>query len=358
MYSIEKETAFDAVDSSAYLFGGADATAAKMANWAAHNMTAQDAALASPNAFLVSELEKRDPDVRKPLATVTWSKNIPVRVGGGWIDHTSNLFSNFGGAGDSNDSLVAAGGATVLSTTQANFGKDTYKTHPVIAPISINEIDMLREQITGRSLDAMLAEGVQLRYQKHMDKNVFIGLPQYGTYGLLNNPSIYATSVAQGTESGNPTQWSKKTGVEILKDVNDAIIYTWGQSGNDMGAIPNHILLPFEQYNLLNTRLVTEYNSTQSIMKFLMDNNIAKINGENLVFGVSLYNKGAGTGGMDRMAVYCSKEKYIAVDELVPLTRQRTVYSAMTSSYDTNYIANVSQVEFFQPLTVSYWDGI
>lgn len=352
-YQYAGQTALKAIDTKAFSAYGADSVSTQFAN-----LVGSDAATSSTNAFLISELEKRDPLIRQPLTTVTWSKNIPVRVGGGWVDKVSNLYIDYGSAGDSDDANVVANGTTVEPTIQGQFGKDVYKTHIFVQPVSINEFDMLKQNVTGRSLDKLLSDGVRLHYEKHMDKNVFLGLAKYGTYGLLNNPAVYATSVANNAAASS-TNWSKKTGLEILADINAAIIYTWNASGNDMSAIPNHILLPFTQYNMLLTRLVTETSaSAQSIMKFVMDNNIAAVNGEELVFGVSTFAAGAGTSNTDRMVVYRSDERFVAVDELQPLTRMRTVYSAQTQSYDTNYAANLSQVEFFYPTTVTYWDGI
>lgn len=352
--------ALTALDSRGMFAGGAkDSVSAGLAQMAVQNqLVATDAASSSTNAFLVSELEKRDPLVRQPLTTVTWAKNIPVRTGGGWVEFLSNLNINYGSSGASEDSNVATAGADVMPVIQGNFGKDIYKTHLFIQPVAINEYDMLRQNITGRSLDTLLGDGVRLNYDKHMDKNVFVGLSKFGTTGLLNNPDVPASSVAAGAATGSPTGWASKTPDEILKDVNDAIIFTWNQAGNDMAAIPNHILLPFDQYNLLISRKVSDIGQI-SIMQFLLDNNIAKANGENLVFGVSLWGKGIGTGNTDRMAVYRHDERFLAVDELQPLTRMRTVYSARNQSYDTNYAANISEVEmFYGGATISYWDGI
>jgi len=319
-------------------------------------LSAYDAASSSPNAFLVSELEKRDPLIRTPLTTVTWAKNIPVRTGGGWVDYLSNLTIDYASAGDLDDQNVSTNGATVAPAIQGNFGKDLYKTHIFVQPVSINEYDMMKQNITGRSLDRLLSDGVRLHYEKHMDKNVFLGFSKFGTTGLLNNTGVTATTVA--TNSGaTSTTWANKTAAEILKDVNAALIYNWAASGYDYSAIPNHILIPFQQYNTLITRTVTDL-ANMSIMEYLKQNNIANQNGEELVFGCSLYNTGAGTGSTDRMVVYRSDERFVAVDELQPLTRMRTVYSARNSSFDTNYAANISEVEFFYTQTVSYWDGI
>lgn len=326
-------------------------------------LTAMDGAPSSTNAFLVSELEKRDPVVRKPLTTYTWAQNIPVRTGGGWVTNVSNLNIGYGSAGASEDDNVSTAGADVMPVIQGNFGKDIYKTHLFVQPVSINEFDMLRQNITGRSLDTLLGDGVRLHYEKHMDKNVFVGLSKFGTTGLLNNPAVPASTVAAGGQSSNPTTWASKLkdtngATEILNDVNNAINYTWQTAGRDMGAIPNHVLLPFDQFNLLISNKVSEA-SPISILEFLKQNNIVKNFGEELVFGVSLWGKGAGTGGTDRMAVYRHDEKFIAVDELQPLTRMRTVYSSRNQSYDTNYAANISEVEFFYGgATISYWDGI
>ena len=41
-----------------------------------------EAGIASGQAFLVSELEKRDPLIRKPLSSITYPRDIPVSVGG------------------------------------------------------------------------------------------------------------------------------------------------------------------------------------------------------------------------------------------------------------------------------------
>jgi hypothetical protein len=315
------------------------------------------AAPSSSNAFLESELEKRDPLVRKPLTTVTWEDNIPVRTGGGWVEFLSNLNVGYGSAGSDDSENVATGGATIMPAIQGNFGKDIYGTHVFIQPLIINEVDMLRQNVTGRSLDTLLADGVRLNYEKHMDKNVFMGLQRYGTTGLLNNASVTSSLVAQGSASGSPRDWAHKTADEILADVNSAIITVWAAAGNDMAAIPNHILLPFEQFNLLISKKVSDIGQV-SIMEFLKANNIVKNYGRELKFGVSLWGKGAGAGSTNRMAVYVHDDKYLAVEELVPLTRMRTMYTPGTVSYDTNYMANISQVEFFYTATIGYFDGI
>ena len=58
---------------------------------------AMDAAgIASGQAFLTSELEKRDMMLRTPLTSFTYARDIPMRVGGGWAETVSAMSVGYG----------------------------------------------------------------------------------------------------------------------------------------------------------------------------------------------------------------------------------------------------------------------
>ena len=59
------------------------------ANAGAFTMDA--AGIASGQAFLTAELEKRDTLVRTPLTSFTYARDIPIRVGGGWAEFVSAM---------------------------------------------------------------------------------------------------------------------------------------------------------------------------------------------------------------------------------------------------------------------------
>ena len=58
------------------------------------------------------------------------------------------------------------------------------------------------------------------------------------------------------------------------------------------------------------------------------------------------------------MAVYCNRERFLSVEELVPLNRVMSTPNAANACYDTAYMANLSEVEVFYPQTIAYYDGI
>ena len=311
---------------------------------------AMDAAgIASGQAFLTGELEKRDMLVRTPLTSFTYTRDIPIRVGGGWAEYVSAMNVGYGITGGSGDNLIQAASVDGIPLVQANFGKDLWKTHIISAGTRIFWVDMQRGNMTGRNLDTLLRDGLRMTYDKHMDENTYVGFARYGTTGLINNADVTVTSAAKTIKTATPD--------EALDIINTAILDTWETAGYDRDAVPNHIIMPYEQFNYLATARVGQL-AEKTILTFLLENNVAKQNGSDLFIGATAWCKGAGAGNTDRMVVYCNKERYIAMDELVPLTRAMTTPNAERFSYDTAYAGNVSEVEVFYNQTITYVDGI
>lgn len=318
--------------------------------------TMDAAGVASGGAFLVSELEKRDPLIRKPLTSVTYPRDIVIQTGGGWVDYTSAMSVAYGITGGSGGSPVTAGGANGIPIVQASLDKGLFKAHTFAASLRVMFQDMQRANYIGRSLDQLLQEGVRMAYDKHQDQNVYMGIPEYGTTGLLNNPDAVETSVA-ASGTGSSTKWADKTPRQILDDINAALTAAWAAAEYDESAMPNHILLPYEQYNYITTTMVTEI-AAETILDYVMKNNVAAKNGGDLYIGATRWCKGAGTGGTDRMAVYVNHERFLKVEELVPLSRIMSAPNVANVCYDTAYMANLSEVEVYYPQCILYFDGI
>ena len=204
--------------------------------------TMDAAGIASGGAFLVSELEKRDPMIRKPLTSFTYPRDIVIKTGGGWVDYVSAMSVAYGITGGAGASPVTAGGANGIPVVQASVDKGVYKAHVFAAALRVMFQDMQRANYIGRSLDNLLQDGVRMAYDKHMDENTYVGIEEYGTTGLVNNPDVTETTAANGAAS--TATWATKTPQEILKDVNDALTAVGAANEYDETAVPNHILLP------------------------------------------------------------------------------------------------------------------
>lgn len=314
-----------------------------------------DAAITSGMAALVSELEKCDPVLKQPLTSITYPRDIPIVTGGGWVDKVSGTNIQYGVSGGSSDSLIASAGSESSKVIQVNTSKETWGVHTFSITMRVGYIDQQRGSITGRSIEQMYTDGIRMAYDKHMDQNTYIGMPSLSTHGIMNDPNVTTRMVTVGT--GGSTQWSGKSEDEILDDFNTALITNWNQAENDPDALPNHVLLPYEQLNMLIARKVSN-DASKSILTYLQENNIVQANGGDLFIGATGFNKGAGVGKSDRMVVYANKERFLKMEELVSLSRIMTQSNADKASYDSLYVAHVSEVVMNYYESVGYYDGI
>lgn len=337
------------IDGGTAVMGGASRAAGMPA------MTMDAAGIASGGAFLVSELAKRDNDIRQPLMSFTYPRDIVIEVGGGWANYVEAMSVQYGVTGGSGASPVQAGGSNGLPIVQASYDKGTFKAHAFAVALRVMWQDMQRANFVGRSLDQTLQDGVRKVYDKHMDQNVYAGLTEFGSTGLVNDANVTFSNAANGA-AGTPA-WSTKTPKEILKDVNDALTAAWAAAEYDESAMPNHILLPYEQYTYIMNTMVTDLAET-TILDYIQKNNIAAKNGKSLFIGATRWCKGAGASGTDRMVVYCNDRRFVKMDELVPLSRALTQPNATSFCYDTAYAANLTEVQIYYPQTMLYVDAI
>lgn len=99
-------------------------------------------------------------------------------------------------------------------------------------------------------------------------------------------------------------------------------------------------------------------DASKSILTYLLENNLAKQKGVELVIAECRYCAGAGTGSTNRMVVYCNDKRFLGMDLMVPLSRVMTQPNVSTASYDSLYVANVGEVKFHYLQPIRYFDGI
>ena len=324
---------------------------------ASNRLTLDADAVSSGLAFLESELEKLDPMLREPLTNTTYPRDIDIESGGGWVEATSAFNVEYGVTGGEADGV--GGIQNNIRRIQADVSKDLYKVLPYEVSMSIKIQDQLRGAVTGRSIEQMYDDGIRLDFDKYMDINTYLGQQAYGTEGLVNNSLITPASV-KNDGTGSSTLWKNKTPEQILRDIDDAILAAWQAAQYDNTAIPNHILIDPENFAYLNRTVFAANGATApiSLLKYLLENNIAKAKGVDLFIGECRFCIGAGAGGTNRMVMYVNQRRFVGMDVPVPLGRVMTQPNITTASYDSLYMANVGQVKIHYTEPFIYRDGI
>ncbi len=304
--------------------------------------------------FLMKELEKVDDVILEPLTGTDWPRDMPVITGGGLLESIASIDVTYASSGGDDDNLFFEA-ANDIPVIQADMSKSVARTFNFAEYMAFSVLEKEKMMQVGRDPETFLNKGIRLHCDKVIDRNVYRGFSKVSSTGLVNNPNVTRSSAAPHTSGGSDTQWSAKTADEILDDINTAISAVWTANDCSGDALPNHILIPVEQFGQLVTRKVSD-DSERSILTYVLENNLAAQQGGDLVISPCKWCRQAGTGSSDRMVVYANRVDRICFNLTQPLRRMETEYADMRIKIP--YFAQFSEVRFLYPTTVWYMDGI
>ena len=309
--------------------------------------------------FLMKELEKVDEVILEPLSGTDWPRDMPVITGGGLQESIASIDVSYASTGGDDDNLFFEA-ANDIPVIQADMSRQVARTFNFAEYMSFEYMSfstLEREKMTqvGRDPETFLNKGIRLHCDKLIDRNVYTGFTKVTSTGLCNNPNITRASAAPHTSGGTDTRWQDKTADEILNDINATISALWRNNDCSSDALPNHILIPVEQFGALVTRKVSD-DSERSILTYVLENNLSVQQGGDLTISPCKWCSGIGSNGSDRMVVYMNRVDRICFNLTQPLRRMDTEYSEMRIKIP--YIAQFSEVRFLYPSTVRYLDGI
>ena len=302
--------------------------------------------------FLRRELEKVDEEILEPLTGTDWPRDMPVITGGGLVDSIASVDVTYASSGQEDDNLFYDA-YNDIPVIQADLSKQIARTFNFAEYMSFSFMEDEKMRKIGRDPVDFLNKGIRLHCDKVIDRNVYIGFRKVASTGLCNNVSVVRASARNG--AGGTTQWRTKTADEILNDINSALSAVWEANDCSSDGLPNHILVPVEQFGMLVTRKVSD-DSERSILTYVLENNIAAQQGKPLVISACKWCSAIGSNYSDRMVVYMNQQDRICFNLTQPLRRLETETADLRIKIP--YIAQFSEVRFLYPSTVRYTDGI
>lgn len=170
-----------------------------------------------------------------------------------------------------------------------------------------------------------LGECMRVACDNLIEQTTFFGDKSVGFRGFLNYDDITVTNAANGA-SGYAT-WNKKTGLEMVKDVNDNMSYMWETSRGLF--VADTVFLPLAQFSLISNTpmaLSSEASTFVSALTYLKANNLcSQIRGKQLEVVPIRYLKGAGVGSADRMVLQDRSKRNQGMPFPLPYTVQAPV---------------------------------
>ena len=304
--------------------------------------------------FLMKELEKVDDVILEPLSGTDWPRDLPVITGGGLADAISSIDVTYASTGGDEDNLFFEA-ANDIPVIQAEMSKTAARTFNFAEYMSFSTLEREKMLQVGRDPETFLNKGIRLHCDKMLDRNAYVGFSKVSSTGLCNRGEVIRSSAAPHTPGSNDSKWEFKTADEILADINKLISDIWMDNDCASDALPNHILIPVEQFGLLVTRKVSD-DSERSILTYVLENNLTRQQGGELIISPCKWCKGIGSGSSDRMVAYMNRVDRVCFNLTQPLRRMDTEYSEMRIKI--TYIAQFSEVRFLYLTTTRYLDGI
>jgi hypothetical protein len=324
--------------------------------------TAFDAASSSAMAFLSSELEYAVPKLVKPLTSMTHPRDVTVEIGGGFVEFISAYSSDYATTGGNQYGLQGTNN-TDIPQIQVNVNKGLWQAWNWAVGFTITDIDLKRLQTAKRmgqpapfSLQKMLEDGVTLTWNKAMEYVTYLGW--LGQPGLVNNSAV-TSSLAPAVGTGAGRAWSTKTPIQIQADVNFLLQQTLQASAYSLDGMADTILVPWSVYSVLMQPMTSA--GTQSVLNYLLENNIARQNGIDLkIFPVANdWIATAGAGNVTRAVAYRNNEDTLVLRAPQPATKVFTVPTTKDGgAYETIFNGCIGQVQIYRSQTFYYMDAI
>ena len=303
--------------------------------------------------FLMKELEKVDEKILEPLTGTDWPRDMPVITGGGLLESIVSVDVTYASTGRNEDNLIFDA-TNDIPVVQADMSQAVARCFNFAEYMSFSTLEREKMLNVGRDPETFLNKGIRLHCDKAIDRSVYVGFTKVSSTGLVNAARVARMS-APTTGTGSSSKWADKTADQILADINAIIAAIWESCDCSSDALPNHILVPVEQYGMLVTRKVSD-GGERSILAYIRENNLTSQQGGNLVISPSKWCRSAGSGGVDRMVCYINHPDKICFNLTQPLRRMDTEYAEMRIKIP--YIAQFSEVRMLYPQTVRYMDGI
>ena len=320
-----------------------------------------DAASGSGMAFLASNLELPEVKLVEPLASVTHTRDIPIKTGGGYVEELSAWASNYSSSGGNALGLQENKNLDI-PLIQVDVLKGTWPAFIWAASMRVSYIDeqkLINAKRLGipapYSLQQLLDSGLRLIWNKALDYVTYLGWA--GQPGLMNNTAI-TSQLAPATGSGASSLWSNKTPAEILNDINTGLLATQENSGYDIAGMADTMLCDFEHWSLLNQPMTT--GGFNSLLEYILENNVARRQGIDfeILPLADPWISTQGVGATSELFFYRKNEDCLYLKIPQPIQKVFTVPSVQQFAYETLFSGCIGVVQMLRATTALYMYGV
>lgn len=320
-----------------------------------------DAQLHDANfAFLSTTLAKLHTKVYEPKSYFTYSEDVPIDTGGGFVDYVEYMTVDWAGIMSDTRNIFGNNGNLIprinASMTQNRVPVFTYE---IAYDLRFVELEKMKKINLQKSIEKIYEEGILVGFDYFVQNVAYTGLN--GQAGLFNSPAVLTGTIDNSATSGFGFEGLSDS--EIVGFFNGVFTRYLSDSNMNINLLPNTFLVPTFVTEELSNRMSALYTNT--LLDFIKEHNIAKAQvGDG--FKIEIKARPAldtlGTFGYGRIVAYRKEKEYVRLDMPYPIQHFITLPNIDKMAYTTAFVGQVSviQLPYNQSSAslgiVTYWD--
>ena len=310
-------------------------------------------------AFLSTTLAKLHNRLYEPQYFVTYNKDVPIDVGGGFVDYVSYYSVDWAGIMNEFRNVV---GNNANYIPRVNAGLNQKKvnvfTWEVAYDLRFTELEKMKKLTLQKSIEDIYQNAIVAGWDLFVQKVAYTGIN--GT-GLFNSSNVMITTIDNNSTTGKG--FEGMTDEEIVAFFNGVFQTYLVNSNVNIGLIPDTFLVPTFVGSDLSSRFSALYTST--LRKFIIEHNLGVDESDGNI-KISINSRPdldeLGTGKHGRIVAYKKDKSFVRLDMPYPIQHYITLPNIDKMSYTSAFVGQVSEVQMPYNTkadefgVVTYWD--
>lgn len=313
-------------------------------------------------AFLTTTLAKLHQTLYEPKYFVTYANDIPVDVGGGFVDYVQYYTVDWAGIMNEFRNIVG-NNANYIPRVNAGLNQKRVNvyTFEVAYDLRFVELEKMKKLTLQKSIQEIYANAIVAGWDLFVQKIAYTG--SAGSTGLFNSPNVMATTIDNATASANNAGFKGMSDADVVAFFNGVFEMYLKESNMNIGLLPDTFLVPTFVGSDLTSRFSALYTST--LRKFILDHNLGVDESAGKV-KITIESRPAlnelGAGNHGRIVAYKKDKSFVRIDMPYPMQHYITLPNIDKMSYTSAFVGQVSEVQLPYNNSaeefgvVTYWD--
>lgn len=309
-------------------------------------------------AFLTTTLAKLHTKLYEPKYWTTYGQDIPVDVGGGFVDYVTYYTVDWAGI-MSEFRNVVSNNANYIPRVNAGLNQEKVNvyTFEVAYDLRFVELEKMKKITLQKSIQDIYQNAIVAGWDLFVQKIAYTGAE--GKTGLFNSTKITPNQI---TNKSTGNYFEGMTDEEIVAFFNSVFETYLTESNMNISVMPDTFLVPVEVGKQLSSRFSSLYTST--LRRFITEHNLGtEESGEDRKITIQsrpdLDNLGTGSHG--RIVAYKKDKDFVRLDMPYPMQHFVTLPNIDKMSYTSAFVGQVSEIQLPYNTgdglgAVTYWD--